>query len=157
MADRIVVMKSGAIQQVGTPEEVYEDPVNMFVAGFIGSPSMNFLPASASGGQLVLADGITLPGSGVSEGAVTVGIRPEHFVPVAEGQGARADVRLVEPLGSDTLVHADLAGQQIIARVSPDLRARAGQTLHLGVAPGKALVFDPKTEARIRSRGEGGL
>ncbi|MDO5642831.1 MAG: sn-glycerol-3-phosphate ABC transporter ATP-binding protein UgpC [Paracoccus sp. (in: a-proteobacteria)] len=152
MADRIVVMKSGMIQQVGSPEQIYEDPENMFVAGFIGSPSMNFLPARGDGGALLLADGSSLPGlpSGMT-GDVMIGIRPEHFQPVPDGQGALAKVLLVEPLGSDTLVHARLAGQQVIARVPPDTRPQAGQMLHLGVMPGKPLVFDPGTEMRIRT------
>ena len=154
MADRIVVMKSGAIQQVGTPEQVYEDPVNMFVAGFIGSPSMNFLPGRVEGGRIVLDSGASLPDApelpGMS-GPVMLGVRPEHFRVLPEGQGLPAHIRLVEPLGSDTLIHVDLAGQQIIARVSPDIRPRAGQTLHLGAMPGKAPVFDPQTEMRIRT------
>ncbi|MGN7870663.1 ABC transporter ATP-binding protein [Paracoccus sp. 22332] len=151
MADRIVVMKAGEIQQVGTPEQVYDDPVNMFVAGFIGSPSMNFLPAQGRNGALMLGDGTALPGLPASVAdEVTVGVRPEHFEPREDGAPAR--IRLVEPLGSDTLVHAELAGQQIIARVSPDTRPQAGQILHLGVAPGKALVFDPQTETRIHPK-----
>jgi multiple sugar transport system ATP-binding protein len=150
MADRIVVMRSGTIQQVGTPEEVYENPVNMFVAGFIGSPSMNFLPAQSDGRVLTLQDGTALPGLPAGSDLprdVTLGIRPEHFELV--GDGAPAHVRLVEPLGSDTLVHADLGGQQIIARVSPDIRAQAGQVLSLGVAPGKALLFEPGQQTRL--------
>lgn len=147
-----MVMKSGAIQQVGTPEQVYEDPVNMFVAGFIGSPSMNFLSARAEAGRILLVDGTSLPDLPLAQSApsrVTLGIRPEHFEPRPDGQGAPARIRLVEPLGSDTLVHAELAGQQVIARVSPDTRPQAGQILHLGVMPGKALVFDPQSETRI--------
>lgn len=154
MADRIVVMKSGAIQQVGTPEQVYEDPVNMFVAGFIGSPSMNFLPGRVHEGRIVLEGGSSLPNAPELPnvpGPVMLGVRPEHFEILPEGQGVAAHIRLVEPLGSDTLIHADLAGQPVIARVSPDTRPKAGQTVWLGVMPGKTPVFDPQTEMRIRT------
>jgi multiple sugar transport system ATP-binding protein len=154
MADRIVVLKSGEIQQVGSPEEVYENPVNMFVASFIGSPSMNFLPATIDGGKIKLADGTALEGSDLFEhlprnGPVTLGVRPEHFAPVAEGSGLAADIDLVEPLGSDTLIHTKLAGQKIIARVSPDIHPKAGQRLWLSPVKGKAHLFDPDTGAAL--------
>ena len=157
MADRIVVMKSGIIQQVGSPEEVYENPRNLFVASFIGAPSMNFLPARIEGHEIVLADDSRLPTVLMAEaasgtGEVILGIRPEHFELAAEGQGLAADIDLVEPLGSDTLVHARAAGQEIIARVSPDLRPRAGQRLWLSPVAGKAHLFDPSTEERINSQ-----
>ncbi|RMC36232.1 ABC transporter ATP-binding protein [Paracoccus alkanivorans] len=159
MADRIVVMKAGIIQQVGTPEEVYENPANLFVASFIGSPSMNFLPVEVQADQLRLVDGSLLPttlmaGQAAGHKSLTLGIRPEHFEVVGEGQGIAADIRLVEPLGSDTLVHAFAAGQEVIARVSPDLRPVTGQRLWLSPASGKAHLFDPETEVRIDGTGK---
>ncbi|MDO5604151.1 MAG: sn-glycerol-3-phosphate ABC transporter ATP-binding protein UgpC [Paracoccus sp. (in: a-proteobacteria)] len=158
MADRIVVMKSGVIQQVGSPEEVYENPRNLFVASFIGAPSMNFMPARIKGDQIVLADGSRLPAGLMADTAtdaadIVLGIRPEHFELVAEGQGLAAEINLVEPLGSDTLVHARAAGQDIIARVSPDLRPQTGQRLYLSPVAGKAHLFNPETEERISISG----
>ena len=152
MADRIVVMKSGIIQQVGSPEAVYESPANLFVAGFIGSPAMNFLPVSLSGDALELGDGRTLPASCAagfealkhSDAAnVVLGIRPEHLTVAPDDQCALGvKVDLVEPLGSDTLVHFTLAGEAAIARVSPEMR--------LILARGKAHLFDAASGAVIR-------
>src|SRR5690606_32451163 len=133
---RIVVMKSGVIQQVGTPEELYETPANLFVAGFIGSPAMNFLPVTAKGGALELGNGHSLAGASVaafdalqrSEArTVILGIRPEHLILAPEAPAPlRVRVDLVEPLGSDTLIHFTLAGTPAVARVSPDLRLKPG-------------------------------
>ncbi|WP_180897959.1 ABC transporter ATP-binding protein [Martelella soudanensis] len=150
MADRIVVLKFGEIQQVGTPEDVYENPVNTFVASFIGSPSMNFLPAKVDGGSIVLADGSVLSATSVAgaadvAGNVTLGVRPEHLAPACEDEGLKALIHLVEPLGSDTLIHVTLAGQDVIARVSPDIKPKAGETLYLSPVAGKAHLFDPET------------
>ena len=159
MADRIVVMKDGVIQQVGTPEEVYEHPVNAFVASFIGSPSMNFLPARLANGSLALGGGGAFPAASLfpalpREGDVTFGVRPEHFEVLdgAGDQGLPIEIRLVEPLGSDTLVHATLAGQDAIIRVDPGLRPKAGETLRVRPAPGKAHLFDPETGESLSLR-----
>ena len=160
MADRIVVMKSGVIQQVGTPEEVYETPTNLFVAGFIGSPAMNFLPVTLRGDRAALEDGRTLPlsllGTGAAgrpEGDATLilGVRPEHFTVAPDDPDALAvTVDLVEPLGSDTLVHFRLAETDAIARVSPDLRPKPGDTLPLIPVRGKTLLFDQESGRAIR-------
>ena len=152
MADRIVVMKSGVVQQVGTPEEVYETPVNAFVAGFIGSPSMNFLPARLEAGVLLLDDGERIEAATLfsvlpDDGPVTLGVRPEHFEVVPQGEGLPIEVRLVEPLGSDTLVHTQLAGEETIVRVDPDLRPQAGQRLAIRPLRGKAHLFDSESGA----------
>ncbi len=155
MADRIVVMRLGVIQQVGTPEEVYGQPANMFVAGFIGSPAMNFLPVRAVGDRLELEAGGALPaGSAAGFGAIqksgarkiVAGVRPEHFA-VASGEAGALDVRidLVEPLGSDTLIHFALGEVAAIARVSPDLRPKPGDRLSLLPAPGKTHLFDAES------------
>lgn len=156
MADRIVVMKSGVIQQVGTPEEVYETPVNLFVASFIGSPSMNFIPVRLEGEEILLADGSSLSIDACLTGAgnkaeLILGVRAEHFEVVQEGQGMRAQIKLVEPLGSDTLIHVYAAGQDLIARVSPDLRPVAGSSVCLRPIAGKAHLFDSKTETRLNA------
>ncbi|MDZ5695935.1 sn-glycerol-3-phosphate ABC transporter ATP-binding protein UgpC [Chelativorans sp. M5D2P16] len=160
MADRIVVMKSGVVQQVGSPEEVYEKPANLFVAGFIGSPSMNFIPARVSDSEIRLEDGGAFqaarlfderPG-GMKDGeALMLGVRPEHFLFRPDDPAAlKAQVSLVEPLGSDTLVHFKAGGIDAIARVSPDLRPKPGDTLPLIPAPNKTHLFAPETGEAIR-------
>jgi multiple sugar transport system ATP-binding protein len=160
MADRIVVMKSGVIQQVGSPEEVYETPANMFVAGFIGSPAMNFLPVTREGDALRLEDGrkiaaASAPGFSALKRStsknVVLGIRPEHFAVVQGDQDALSvRVELVEPLGSDTLIHFPLADIPVIARVSPDLRLKPGDEVALAPAAGKPHLFDADTGEVIR-------
>ncbi|MBP0618016.1 ABC transporter ATP-binding protein [Jiella mangrovi] len=156
MADRIVVMKSGVIQQVGTPEEVYETPANQFVASFIGSPSMNFMPVTVEGERLALSDGHTLPGTAdlarrvPEKGSATLGVRPEHLAVVPKDEASlMANVELVEPLGSDTLIHFTVAGTKAIARVEPDRRPRPGDVVPLAPVPGKAHLFETASGAII--------
>ncbi|WP_026440430.1 ABC transporter ATP-binding protein [Acidocella facilis] len=148
MADRIVVLRGGVIQQVGTPEQIYSTPANRFVAGFIGSPSMNFLPVTLEAGGARLEDGTLLPVLTTRRGPAVLGIRPEHFEPAGEG-GLAAQILLVEPLGADTLVHFNVGAVRCIARVAPDTRPQMGETLRLGVAPGKAFLFDPESGVRL--------
>lgn len=149
MADRIVVLRSGTVQQVGTPEQVYERPANRFVASFIGSPAMNFMSVTLENGVARLEDGATLEVGSAVEGAAVLGVRPEHLVPVAEGQGITAELILVEPLGSDTLVHFNVLGVRCIARVRPETRPHVGDRLVFGVQPGRAHLFDPDSGARL--------
>jgi multiple sugar transport system ATP-binding protein len=114
LADRIVAMHGGVVQQVGTPLELYDRPANLFVAGFIGSPGMNFLDATCEAGGVRLKDGTIVPLSRplpLTAGAkVTLGIRPEHVVTAADGTGLPADVELVEPTGFGIILHLSLHG-----------------------------------------------
>ena len=114
LADRIVAMHGGHIQQVGTPLDLYDRPANLFVAGFIGSPGMNFLAGDVAGGVLRLSDGrqVALPQTmPAAMGGATLGIRPEHVLPAPAGQGALdATVDLVEPTGHGIILHLTLAG-----------------------------------------------
>jgi multiple sugar transport system ATP-binding protein len=151
MADRIVVLRSGSVQQYDTPEAVYERPSNQFVAGFIGSPTMNFFPVEARGDSVALAhDGTTVALNGESQarlreagGKAVLGIRPEHFVVTPDaGEGMPVAIKLVEPLGSDTLIHFDLAGASAIARVDPALRPKVGDRVVLRPQLGKTHLFD---------------
>jgi multiple sugar transport system ATP-binding protein len=150
MADRIVVLQSGTVQQYDSPETVYERPANQFVAGFIGSPAMNFFSVSWQEDRAVLAqDGVAVPLDGEAglrlrrAGNATLGIRPEHFAVATDpADGIAIEIKLVEPLGSDTLIHFDLAGGSAIARVDPSLRPRIGDRLALRPQPGKAHLFD---------------
>ncbi len=153
MADRLVVLQAEVIQQVGTPEQVYETPANQFVAGFIGSPSMNFFPVAIQDQHAVLADGtrLRLPdrlGAGrlAGHGNAVLGLWPEAMTPVPDGDaGLRVQVSLVEPLGSDTLVHFPLGQDHYVARVPPDTRPRVADRLTLAADPGRMHLFDATT------------
>ncbi|HZR90576.1 MAG TPA: sn-glycerol-3-phosphate ABC transporter ATP-binding protein UgpC [Bradyrhizobium sp.] len=151
MADRIVVLQSGSVQQYDTPEAVYERPSNQFVAGFIGSPTMNFFPVELRGESVALAyDGTAVVLNGEAQarlrkagGKAVLGVRPEHLaVAPSASEGMPVAVKLVEPLGSDTLIHFDLAGSAAIARVDPALRPKVGDRLALRPQPGKTHLFD---------------
>jgi len=128
LADRIVIMQGGLIEQVGTPDEIYNAPVSTYVAGFIGSPTMNLLPAELAGDVLRLPQGIELalpPGIARRHAAhagtrVTLGIRPEDFeIARAAEPGIEVVPDVIEPLGSDTLVFFTLDGHEAVARLSP--------------------------------------
>ncbi|MCK1739450.1 sn-glycerol-3-phosphate ABC transporter ATP-binding protein UgpC [Bradyrhizobium sp. 139] len=150
MADRIVVLQSGTIQQYDTPEAVYERPANQFVAGFIGSPAMNFFPVEWRQEHVILSQGgtaVPLDSETASRlrqaGHAVLGIRPEHFAVATDAaDGIAINIKLVEPLGSDTLIHFDLAGVSAIARVDPSLRPKVGDRLSLRPQPGKTHLFD---------------
>ena len=147
MADRIVVLKAGVVQQFGTPEEVYKTPANQFVAGFIGSPTMNFFDVNATATGLRLADGteFAMPAAQRRSGSGTLvlGVRPEHFSVLAPGDaGLRVTVSVVEPLGSDTLMYFDREGTRHVARVSPETHVRPGDGVTLGFPAEKAHLFD---------------
>jgi multiple sugar transport system ATP-binding protein len=141
MADRIVVMNGGRIEQQGTPEELYDRPATLFVAGFIGSPAMNLIEGVAQSGRLILADGITLPlPPGATDGQdVTLGIRPENIHPAADG--IAAEVVDVEPTGIDTLILCRFAGVQVTASVRDRYRAPPGSCIHLAFDTDKLHLF----------------
>jgi ABC-type sugar transport system ATPase subunit len=153
LADRIVVLDGGHIQQVGTPEEVYERPATTFVAGFIGAPPMNLVPgrivSNGSGASLALPAGVVVPvpatvGAAPGEPGVTAGIRPEDFEWAASGQPAAIEVPagVVEPLGSDTLVGIDLGGHPLQVRLPPRRVRRSGEAVRLNVLPERIHLFD---------------
>ncbi len=159
LADRIVVMKDGHIQQVGTPAEVYGAPANLFVAGFVGSPPMNMLAGELSGGVLALADGKQVPMTGYplpegAEGAAILGLRPEQLFPL-EGdlpEGAcRLDARIniSEELGPATVLWCDIAGTRCCFSV-PGRGARPhGTAVPLFFYPGTASLFDAEAGQRL--------
>jgi multiple sugar transport system ATP-binding protein len=158
MADRIVILKAGVVQQIGTPEEVYRRPSNRFVAGFIGSPTMNFFDAVIDAGGVRLSDGTLIPLSEPSTAAARrcgmtstiLGVRPEHLqVQSAGGAGLNVKISVVEPLGSDTLLYFDFAGERHVARVAPELHVRPGDTMTIGVAAGKAHLFLPGEDGAV--------
>jgi len=155
MADRIVVMHDGLIQQVGAPLDLYDRPANMFVAGFIGSPGMNFLPATvAKGGKVdaVLADGqkLRLPdGLPLGDGdAITIGLRPEH-IRLADDGALQGEVVVVEPLGLSTQFYVKLANQQLCVFAMGRAGVKPGDTVRLAADPAALHLFDPKSGDRI--------
>ena len=158
LADRLIVMNAGVAEQIGSPLDVYEEPATVFVAGFIGSPAMNFLPGTVTGD----GRGVDLDGSGqtlpvpppASSDNITVGIRPEHLEPVArDGATLELTVDLVEALGADSLVHGQLAGgghgTPLTVRVDGARRIEAGETLALAVAPERVHFFEVGTGHRL--------
>ncbi len=162
LADRIAVMKGGLIQQLGAPQEIYKRPVNRFVAGFIGSPGMNFLDgdvAMRDGAARFVAEGIDIPlanygfdAAGAKPGAAVLGIRPEH-VGVNSGEdwpfSARVPVEVVEPMGSDTLVWTRLGKQNLTMRVSSERTPGVGDTVAVGFDPMNASLFDAASGERL--------
>ncbi|MEJ8856815.1 sn-glycerol-3-phosphate ABC transporter ATP-binding protein UgpC [Variovorax robiniae] len=146
MADRIVVLNAGRVEQVGTPLELFDRPANQFVAGFIGSPAMNFIPGRCTA-QGFETQGALLP---LDAGAIaahagrgaTCGIRPEHFELCAAGEGAAAQVSVVEPLGSDTQLSLRLGDAQVIALFHERLDVVPGDVVHLRPKAGMVHLFD---------------
>src|SRR5690606_20231207 len=118
-ADKIVVMRDGLVEQIGAPLELYDRPVNQFVAGFIGSPAMNFIPGRVTAGGFASDDGLVVlgaPCAGLADGApVMLGVRPEHIF--IDPDGLPAELLLVEPTGSETQVLARLAPHQTVVCV----------------------------------------
>ena len=144
LADKIVVMRDGKVEQAGTPEELYDNPDNLFVAGFIGSPRMNFLRSTLLGGQVRLEAGAEWAAAG-SDGPVLVGMWPEHFV--APGTGA-ADVSVkvdvVENLGGTRFVYGTLgSGESVVIEARERTGIKAGDLISFGIRPERAMLFSP--------------
>jgi multiple sugar transport system ATP-binding protein len=159
LADRIAVMKGGVIQQLADPQTIYNQPSNLFVAGFIGSPSMNFLHGrTVDGGKAFDFDGKRIDLAGYQGGAVLerdqaiLGVRPEHITvsigPVA-GPSIPAVVELDEHLGADSLMWLDAGGKNLCVRIPVEGRLPTGTKVNLGLDIAKASLFDAKTEQRI--------
>ncbi len=153
LADRIVVMKGGVIQQLGGPIEVYQKPVNRFVAGFIGSPGMNFLEgrlengAFRTGDQAIPLAGYEFAGGAAPSGEASLGLRPEHLRLGSEpGPGlvpAMGAVEVVEPMGADTLLWTRLGGQPIAIRTDGSNSPRVGDPLPFLIDLPRASLFGP--------------
>ncbi|MEM8631409.1 MAG: TOBE domain-containing protein, partial [Pseudomonadota bacterium] len=153
LADKIVVLRAGNIEQVGAPLELYRDPNNKFVAGFIGSPAMNFLGGTVTGGQVEvpgLKTSVGLPMALPSEGSsVSLGLRPEHLE--IDPAGATHKVELTEALGGVSYAYLVCdTGERMIVEERGDTRSTAGQTVGLRFDPGRAYLFDASTDQRIR-------
>ncbi|MGL4321340.1 MAG: ABC transporter ATP-binding protein [Paracoccaceae bacterium] len=157
LADRIAVMRGGVIQQLAAPQEIYNRPANLFVAGFIGSPSMNMVKGSMSDGRFITRDAV-IDLAGYDGGALIdrdqaiLGLRPEHLtIQMKEeaGKTIPATVEIDEPMGADSLIWLTAGGQQMSVRVPVEKRLQAGTQVHLRVDMPKASLFDAKTEQRV--------
>ena len=162
LADRIVVLQAGRIVQFGTPDEIYGAPQHRFVAGFTGSPPMNFMPArlSSEGGQLALhitgGPSLMVPSEAAARWRahvgeeVELGIRPENLALAAsrpDWPAVDCEVELVEPLGAENLLTLRLGAQEVKARVAPDVRPAIGEHIHFALDPARLHLFDVKTGA----------
>mgnify|MGYP000368171557 CR=1 FL=1 len=167
MADRIIVMNAGVAEQIGEPLEVYENPASLFVAGFIGSPAMNFLKAQvdADGIHAVVGGGhkVASPRArGFASRPVVAGIRPEHLALAtdADRSAERAipvQVELTEALGADSLIHGRIqnSGDEILARLPGVVRLAQGDTIDLAIAPDELHLFDETSGRNIGLAGPG--
>ncbi|MHC1550778.1 ABC transporter ATP-binding protein [Phyllobacterium sp. K27] len=156
MADRIVVMNSGRIEQSGSPLELYDKPVNKFVAGFLGSPAMTFIPGTLERGdgppKVRTADGVTIQvgdTAAASGQPVEIGIRPEHYRLAPDGHGFAYNVEVVEPTGSETHLFGTISGVGVRCVFRDRLSPEPGTQLALTIDPSKVHVFDAKTGNRI--------
>jgi multiple sugar transport system ATP-binding protein len=150
MADKIVVMHDGLVEQIGAPLELYDRPANRFVAGFIGSPAMNFLPGRASGGGIAITGAGHVPAAGAKleeNREVILGVRPEHLEIAADG--LEAEVVVVEPTGSETQVFARLGGLEIAAVFRERHDFAPGQRIRLRPRADCLHLFDPSSGQRI--------
>jgi multiple sugar transport system ATP-binding protein len=159
LADRIAVMRGGIIQQLDAPQVIYNRPANLFVAGFIGSPSMNFLPgATVDGGRAFQFGAQRIDLAGYDGGAVLdrpkaiLGLRPEHLdirMDPESGRTIPAVVEIDEPMGADSLVWLASGDQEISVRVPVERRLKPGSEVHLHIDISKASIFDTTTEQRV--------
>ncbi|WP_249872372.1 ABC transporter ATP-binding protein [Oceanobacillus saliphilus] len=152
MATRIVVLKDGHIQQIGTPTEIYKNPNNMFVASFIGAPAMNFIHAKVVNNQLMTSEGkeiAPLARPIDHQGKVILGIRPESVVLATENDGLAMDVEFVEMMGADLHVHGKLEQSKIIIRLNPDVMVKENDRIYLRFPHEKIHLFDPNNEESL--------
>ncbi|HET9576808.1 MAG TPA: sn-glycerol-3-phosphate import ATP-binding protein UgpC [Usitatibacter sp.] len=155
LADRMIVINAGAVEQVGAPIEVYDDPATQFVAGFIGSPSMNFLPGERRDDGVDVSAGVRVPLPPALRASapqsLVAGIRPEHFqLGRQDGIAFPLKVETIEALGADSLVHALFDGTALVARIDGHVTPAPGETLRFGVNPDKVYFFDRASGKRIR-------
>ena len=161
LGDRIVIMDGGIVQQCDSPLRLYEKPSNLFVAGFIGSPGMNFLEANMEGGEAVHSQfRIKIPKApeGLS-GKVTLGVRPQHLSVGEAGTGQAgvpAELEVIEPLGSENFLFCRLkeSGEQVTLRTDAGVRFQVGESLNLVLDPERLHLFDEKGEAVCHARGD---
>ena len=150
LADRLVVLNNGEIEQIGAPIEVYRKPASIFVAGFIGSPAMNLVTARRQAGSAAIGSAALPLSDTIASGAeVMIGLRPEDLVPAENGNGDALPIRIsyVEELGAHRLVHGTIEGQSLVASVPGEYPLN--DTLALRTDPSLMHVFDPQTGRRL--------
>jgi len=157
MADEIVVMHDGYVEQIGTPLELYDRPTNLFVAGFIGSPAMNFLRGTyrkdGASAHVVLPTGARVPAplTGAADGTgVVYGVRPEHLALADGGEGLAGEVAVVEPTGADTHVVVRAAEHEVLAVFRERHAFQPGQRITLRPEVASTHLFEASGGARIR-------
>ncbi|MEM1371727.1 MAG: TOBE domain-containing protein, partial [Pseudomonadota bacterium] len=153
LADRVAVMKNGVIQQLGTPDEIYNDPSNLFVAGFIGSPAMNLINGSVQSGMFITTGGTRLVGvQAPDRDQVVLGVRADDMRVAETGQGD-IDVRIYafENTGEATLLTVQWGKQRVIAKGDRHLRKDQDDVVSVSLDPNHLYLFDPTTGERIRS------
>ncbi|RMO88429.1 Glucose ABC transporter, ATP-binding protein [Pseudomonas syringae pv. maculicola] len=169
LGDKVAVMKDGIVQQFGTPKQIYNDPANLFVASFIGSPPMNFIPlrlqrkdgqlfALLDSGQARCELPVGVADAGLEDREIILGIRPEQIMLAAGDQAGlptiRAEVQVTEPTGPDTLVFVTLNQSKVCCRLAPDVAPQVGESLTLQFDPSKVLIFDAKSGERLGVLGQ---
>lgn len=144
MADQVVVMNGGVVQQEAPPLDLYRRPANRFVAGFVGTPGMNFVPGAVDAGGSFAHGDWTVPigWTGAARDGLTLGVRPEDVTLEPDGSGAAGRVRLIERLGVEAIVVASFPSGDVIARADPDVDLDAGAQVSMRVRPGKVHLFD---------------
>ena len=163
LADEMFVLNGGRVEQAGAPLEVYEKPATKFVAGFLGSPAMNFLDGrlrhedgwfaelgQGDSGQRVALDDTVFGDALEKDRAVTVGLRPHALEPAAGDEGLALELTFTEALGGETYAHGSLADVAVVARLDPEHRVKAGETLRVQIAPDQVQLFDAETGASLR-------
>jgi sn-glycerol 3-phosphate transport system ATP-binding protein len=151
LAQRMIVMNGGHMEQIGTPEEVYSRPATTFVAGFIGSPPMNLLKGQAQGSNFTVG-GITLqlPAPAPRDGELIMGLRPEHLDHWNAAHGWAFKVEMIEMLGAERLIYGRLGSEQFTLRIDGTLTPpKMGDTLMLEVSAKQLHWFDPATQKRV--------
>ena len=153
ISDMIVVMKEGLVQQIGDPQKVYDDPVNLFVAKFLGTPPINVFEGSISNGKLYIGDNAVLDTPDISDRKVLVGIRPEGFIPDENGPLV-CDLKGVEVMGRDISIvssHSASLSQAVRSIINTDSKIELGSTkVSFSLRPAKVFIFDADTEERVR-------
>jgi len=152
MADRIVIMKDGRIQQIGSPFDVFHNPQNMFVAGFIGAPPMNMLAGRWQDGSVVLDNGPTIdvPGRALDNGRkVVLGLRPDDLVVSADQSLLTGNVALIEPLGAETLVYLNANDQEVIAKAPGRVPPEVNSSVSVYTEPENIHLFDAESGISI--------
>ena len=150
LADRVVVMKQGVVQQVGTPTDIYDNPANTFVAGFIGSPAMNLLKGIMKDGCFS-GDNVEISGFSAADGPITLGFRAEDAAVSPSVGSINATVYTMELLGDATMIAVKAGGALVSVKANKDYRAKIGDQVSISVPQEICHLFDPSTGARIRA------